>query len=81
MMNFDLVPILTKAEVERSLLDELARHLAKRPDTATCSGNLEGKPGNTVDCDVSAGPESAAFVLTVTSVDGTNIDYSYAPRG
>jgi hypothetical protein len=81
MMNFDLVPILTKAEVERSLLDELARHLAKRPDTATCSGNLEGKPGNTVDCDVIAGPESAAFVLTVTSVDGTNIDYSYAPRG
>jgi hypothetical protein len=81
MMNFDLVPILTKAEVEGSLLDELARHLAKRPDSATCTGNLEGKPGNTVDCTVVAGPESAALVLTVTNVDGTNIDYSYAPRG
>jgi hypothetical protein len=80
MMNFDLVPILTKAEVEGSFLDELARHLTKRPDSATCSGNLEGKPGNTVDCAVVAGPESAAFTLTVTNVDGTNIDYSYAPR-
>lgn len=81
MMNFDLVPILTKAEIETSLLDELARHLQKRPDSATCSGNLEGKAGNTVDCAVVAGPETAAFILTVTKVDGTNIDYSYAPRG
>ncbi|PRC46718.1 hypothetical protein C6A85_88665, partial [Mycobacterium sp. ITM-2017-0098] len=81
MMNFDVVPILTKAEVERSLLDELSRHLKKRPDSATCSGNLEGRPGNTVDCAVTAGPERAEFIVTVTKVDGTNIDYSYAPRG
>jgi Domain of unknown function (DUF4333) len=80
MMNFDLVPILTKAEVEGSLLNELSRHLEKRPDSATCSGNLEGRPGNTVDCAVTAGPERAAFIVTVTKVDGTNIDYSYAPR-
>lgn len=81
MMNFDLVPILTKSEVEASLLDELTRHLQRRPDSATCSGNLEGKPGNTVDCAVIAGPENAAFIVTVTKVDGANIDYSYAPRG
>ncbi|ABM14200.1 DUF4333 domain-containing protein [Mycolicibacterium austroafricanum] len=81
MMNFDLVPMLTKAEVERSLLDELARHLGRRPDSATCSGDLEGRPGNSVDCAVTDGPESAAFILTVTAVDGDRIDYSYAPRG
>lgn len=81
MMNFDLIPILTKSEVEASLLEELSRHVERRPDTATCTGDLEGKPGNTVDCAVIAGPESAAFILTVTKVDGANIDYSYAPRG
>lgn len=80
MMNFDLVPILTKREVEDSLLGDLSRHLGKRPDSASCSGNLEGKPGNTVDCAVIAGAESAAFIVTVTTVDGTTIDYSYAPR-
>ncbi|MBB2993019.1 hypothetical protein FHR72_004526 [Mycolicibacterium iranicum] len=80
MMNFDLVPILTRSEVEKSLLDDLSRHLSRRPDSATCTGDLEGKPGNTVDCAVVAGPERAAFLLTVTAVDGTNIDYSYAPR-
>lgn len=81
MMNFDLVPILTKAEIESSLLDELSRHLEERPDSATCSGNLEGRPGNAVDCAVTAGAERAAFIVTVTKVDGTNIDYTYAPRG
>lgn len=81
MMNFDLVPMLTRAEVETSLLDELARHLNRRPEAATCTGDLEGRPGNTVDCAVTDGPERAAFILTVTAVDGDNIDYSYAPRG
>ena len=81
MMNFDLIPVLTKAEVEASLLDELAAHLAKRPDSAVCAGNLEGRPGATVDCTVVVAPDSAAFTLTVTAVDGTKIDYSYAPRG
>lgn len=81
MMNFDLVPVLTKAEVEVSLLDELAAHLAARPDSAVCAGNLEGRPGTTVDCTVVVGPDSAAFTLTVTAVDGTTIDYSYAPKG
>lgn len=79
-MNFDLIPVLTKTEVEGSLLDELATHLGKRPDSAVCAGNLEGRPGNTVDCTVVVGQESAAFTLTVTAVDGTKIDYSYAPR-
>ncbi|MGE2731310.1 DUF4333 domain-containing protein [Mycolicibacterium vaccae] len=80
MMNFDLLPLLTKAEVEGSLLDELATHLGARPDSANCAADLEGRPGNTVDCVVVAGPESAAFTLTVTTVDGDKIDYTYAPK-
>lgn len=80
MMNFDLVPVLTKAELETSLLDELATHLDKRPDSAVCAGSLEGRPGNTVDCTVMAGSERADFTLTVTTVDGAKIDYIYTPR-
>ncbi len=80
MMNFDLVPMLTKAEVERSFLDELTKQLGTRPDTASCAGDLEGRPGNTVDCAVTSGPDSGAFRLTVTAVNGTEIDYTYAAR-
>lgn len=79
MMNFDVVPLLTKVEVERSLLDALQRQVGRRPDSAECSGNLEGKPGNTVDCTVVAGVDTKAFRLTVTTVEGSKINYRYEP--
>jgi hypothetical protein len=80
MMHFDLVPILTKDEVASSLLDEFERQLGRRPDSAQCADNLEGKPGNTVVCTVVTGSETASFTLTVTTVSGGSIKYSYAPR-
>jgi hypothetical protein len=80
MMNFDVVPVLTKEEVASSLLDEFERQLGRRPDSAQCTGNLEGKPGNTVDCTVVSGQDTSSFTLTVTTVSGGSINYSYAPR-
>jgi hypothetical protein len=80
MMNFDVVPVLTKEEVASSLLDEFEQQSGHRSDRAECTGNLEGRPGNTVDCTVVTGPETASFTLTVTTVSGGSIKYSYAPR-
>lgn len=79
-MTFDLVPLLTKSELEASLLDELAGRVNRRPDSAVCGGNLEGRLGNAVDCTVVSGTERAELTLTVTAVDGTKIDYTYAQR-
>jgi Domain of unknown function (DUF4333) len=80
MMNFDVVPVLTKAEVESSLLNELAVQTRRRPDSARCSGNLEGRPGNSVECTVATGPDTVSFILMVTTVEGDKINYSYTPR-
>jgi hypothetical protein len=80
MMNVDIVPLLTKAEVESSLLDELEAHAGARPESATCSDNLEGKPGNAVDCTIVAGPDTQAFTLTVSTVNGSKINYNYEPK-
>jgi hypothetical protein len=80
MMNFDVVPMLTKEEVASSLLDEFEKQPRRRPDSVQCAGNLEGKAGNTVDCTVVTGAETASFTLTVTTVSGGSINYSYAPR-
>jgi hypothetical protein len=80
MMNFDMVPVLTKEEVASSLLDEFERQLGRRPDSAQCAGNLDGKVGNTVDCTVVTGSDTTSFTLTVTTVRGGSINYSYAPR-
>jgi len=80
MMNFEVVPVLTQAQVESSLLDELERQVGQRPDSADCSGDLEGKPGNTVDCTIVAGPETTSFTLTVDTVEGNTINYHFEPR-
>jgi uncharacterized protein DUF4333 len=80
MMHFDLVTVLTKEEVAASLLDELAKQLGRRPDSAQCANDLEGKVGNTIDCTVVTGSDTASFTLTVNSVSGESINYSYAPR-
>ena len=43
MMNFDVVPVLTKEEVESSLLDDLEIQTRRRPDSARCSGQPGGQ--------------------------------------
>jgi hypothetical protein len=80
MMNFDVVPVLTKEEVAASLLDEFERQAGRRPESAQCEDNLEGRAGNTVDCTIITGQETASYTLTVTTVSGGSINYSYAPR-
>ena len=80
MMKFDVVPVLTKEEVESSLLNDLAIQTRRRPDSARCSGNLDGRPGNTVECTVVTAPDTASFVLMVTTVEGDKINYTYTPR-
>lgn len=77
MMNFAVLPVLPQAQVESSLLDELENQVGERPDKADCAGDLEGKPGRTVECTIVAGPETASFTLTVETVEGTTINYRY----
>jgi Domain of unknown function (DUF4333) len=79
-LNFDVLPVLIQAEVESSLLDELESRVGQRPESADCSGDLEGKPGKTVDCTIVAGPETTSFTLTVNTVEGSTINYSYEPK-
>lgn len=80
LLKYDLIPVLTKAEIESSLLDQLQQQLGQRPDSAACADNLEGKPGTTIDCLVSSGGASQTFAVTVTTVEGSKINYSYQPK-
>ncbi len=80
LMNFNLIPVLPKAKLQESLLDQLAEQLGQRPDTADCASGLEGKPGATAECKVTAGGESLDFVLTTISTDGERINYNYESK-
>ena len=81
LMNFTVIPVLTKAQVESSLLDQLESQLEQRPDSADCTDDMQGTPGTTIDCTVVAGEETQVFTLTVNNVDGDRINFNYAPKG
>jgi hypothetical protein len=69
-----------------ALQTDIAARLAKagqQPQSVRCNEDLVGavgKPGNTVDCTVVLGEDTGSFTLTVTTVSGGNINYSFAPR-
>lgn len=81
LLDFNLVPVMPKAALQDSLLDQLAEQLGERPATADCTSDLDGKPGSTVECKVVLGGSTRDFVLTTSSVDGDRINYSYESKG
>ena len=79
LMNYAVVPLLPKAVVESSLLLQL-KQIGQQPDSATCTDNLEGKPGNTIECTTVSGGQTQTYILTVTAVQGGNVTYNYSPK-
>ena len=75
-INFVVVPVLLKDAAAGSLLAQLGQ-AGSRPDSASCADDLNGLPGNTVECTTVTGGRTQTFILTVTDVTGTNITYRY----
>ena len=80
LMNFNFVPVYTKKEIAKGLIDILEERLGDRPDSATCDDDMVGEEGNSFDCTVSMGTDDQVYTLTVTGVDGENIDFNYETK-
>jgi hypothetical protein len=80
VLSYDLVPLLTKPQLEAAVLDRLEQESGKRPESAACTDNLEGRQSTFVDCLVVAGGEGKTYVVTVTTVDRNRINFSVAPK-
>lgn len=78
-MNYYVVPVVTKEAAARSLLAQLG-NVGPRPDSASCVDNLDGKPGNTVECTAVTQGRPETFILTVTNVSANNVAFSYARK-
>jgi hypothetical protein len=79
-MYYSVLPILLKPQLENSLLDQLKQRTGRRPDSADCSDNLQGKAGNEVDCVVQTGGEPQNYAVTVTAVNGADINYNFGRK-
>ncbi|MCK0173401.1 DUF4333 domain-containing protein [Mycolicibacterium sp. F2034L] len=80
LMDYTVLPVLRADEVATSLTDQLESQLGARPETVECTGDLQGRVDATVDCTVTLGASTQDFVLTVESVDGTQVNYGFKPK-
>ena len=59
------------------LADALEEEVGQRPDEVECSGALKGEVGATQDCTLTAGPDELGVTVTVTEVDGSDVNFDY----
>jgi len=71
--------VTPKEQLEDALLEELAAG-GQTPDTVDCVGDLQATTGQTIECTVATDLAGQVYLVTVTTVDGDNVNFNYAPR-
>lgn len=69
-------PTIDKDKLENSVSDDLERQVGVRPHKITCPGDLTGKVGETMRCELTAGGDTLGVTVEVTGVDGSDVAYS-----
>jgi hypothetical protein len=68
---------IKRSALEQQISDRLTAQVGKRPKAIVCPGDLKGKQGTTMRCQLEAGDGTKLGVaVTVTSVKGNFINYS-----
>jgi hypothetical protein len=73
-MSYALVLMLPQAVVAQSLLFPM-NQIGKHPDSATCTGDLQGQLDTTMQCTTATAGHTQTSLLTVTAVHADNITY------
>ena len=69
-------PTVDKDKLENSISDDLEREVGVRPHKITCPGDLTGKGGETMRCELTAEDDTLGVTVEVTDVDGSDIAYT-----
>lgn len=79
-MSLAVLPSLAKQQVQQLVADKLAVGAPARPQSVDCAGDLQGKPGATLECSVVTDGAAQPYVLAVTGVQGDAINFEVAPK-
>ncbi len=64
--------------LEGQLADALEKDVGQRPDKIECPGELSGEVGATQRCTLTAGSDELGITVTVTEVEGSDVNFDYA---
>ena len=68
-------PTVSRSTLEKTVYDRMTDYAGQAPDKVECPGGLEGEKGKTQRCILYAGSDKVGVTVTVTSVDGTDVNF------
>jgi hypothetical protein len=72
----DIVEAVDKNQVANTISQKLADQVGRKPDSVTCPDNLKGAEGATLRCQLTDGNQHYGVNVTVTSVDGADVNFN-----
>ena len=67
--------IVTKDDVEKQIADKMRDAQGNEPESVSCPQDLQPKVGATVTCTMQFDGRPVDVVVTVTSIDGDNVNF------
>lgn len=77
-VKFDMVVTVDKNDVARTIGQKLSDQIGSDPNAVTCPDNLKGFVGATLRCVLTDDGKKYAINVTVTSVNGSQVNYRYS---
>lgn len=62
-------------DVADQISQQLTAEVGQAPDSVTCPGDLPAQVGATLTCQLTAGQDQLPVMVTVTSVDGSDVKF------
>jgi hypothetical protein len=72
-VKFDMVETVDKGQIADQITSKLTDAAGNKPDTVTCPGDLLGKVGAQLNCEMKVKGASYNVNVTVTSVNGSDV--------
>lgn len=63
------------ADVEQQVATQLEAQVGQAPDSVTCPGDLPAQMGAKLECELTAGGDTLPVFVTVTAVNGTDVNF------
>ena len=74
-VKFDMIQTLDKNQIASQISDKLTTPTGGKADSVTCPDNLKAVMGATLRCQLTDGTEKYGVMVTVTRVDGDDVNF------
>lgn len=71
--------VLSEGDVEKGVSDQYVEQVGEEPDEVDCPGDLDAEVDKSMKCTLTDGEEEIGLTVTITKVDGSDVEYDIVP--